>query len=145
LPEPARDAILRIVSDQGDSRYGDDALPELGIAELVSRVRDELERLDAKRGGRPALFSLDELELELQFTAVERADGQGGIDLKVISLGGSKGVESSAVQKIRLRFALEEAARRTGLVGSRAHASTRENEDKDVSPIDSLDDDTATR
>jgi hypothetical protein len=134
---------LRLVSDQDDSRANGDRA-ELGVADLVARVRDELETLDASRDAadRPALFSLDELELELQFTAIERVDGRGGIDLKVVSLGASKGLESTAVQKIRLRFVLEEAARRAGLLGSRAHSSQSDGSDvKDVVPVDGLGDD----
>ena len=113
--------------------------PELGVAELVSRVRDELETLDAARqtANKPALFTLEQLELELQFTAVERLDGRGGIDLKVISVGGSKGVESTAVQKIRLRFALDEDARRLKVPGVRSHSSAAGTENlKDTEPIE---------
>jgi NTP-dependent ternary system trypsin peptidase co-occuring protein len=116
--------------------------PELGIADLVTRVREELETLDTRRvqANRPVLFSVDEFELELQFTAVERKDGRGSIDLKVISLNGSKGVESSAVQKIRLKFVLEEEARRLRLLGSRAHARGYEEADSDTTPLDDFDD-----
>lgn len=133
------------MSNRDDSRSSDDALgrAELGVADLVARVRDELETLDVSReaAGRAALFSLDELELELQFTAVERTDGRGGVDLKVISLGGSKGVESTAVQKIRLRFVPDKAARRAGRPGLRAHSSEPdENDTEDTIPVDELGD-----
>ncbi|HEY7950164.1 MAG TPA: trypco2 family protein [Solirubrobacterales bacterium] len=97
---------------------------------MVSKVREELEALDASRrvAGKPALFVVEELELELQFTAIKRGEGHGGIDLKVITLGGSKGVESGAVQKINLRFALDEKARRRNVRGTRGHSSERDEE-----------------
>lgn len=110
---------------------------ELGIADLVTRVRDELERLDADRrsADKPALFALKEMELELQFTAVERKGGQGAIDLRVISVGGSKDIESSAIQKINLRFDLDPTAERERALGSRGHAADGEIELEDTEPL----------
>ncbi|HKT82636.1 MAG TPA: trypco2 family protein [Solirubrobacterales bacterium] len=126
------------MSDQSDpSGNGEAEYPELGVADLVARVREELETLDARRrsAGKPALFALREMELELQFTAAERTDGKGGIDLKVISVGGSKGVESSAVQKINLRFALDPTADGERALGSRGSASGGEIELEDTEPL----------
>lgn len=116
------------MGNRGASQPNDDALDrsELGVAELVSRVREELETLDTNRqaSGKPALFSLEQLELELQFTAVERTDGHGGIDLKVISVGGALGVESSAVQVIRLQFGLDAEALELQVPGVRGKSNT---------------------
>jgi hypothetical protein len=123
------------MADQSDPRGSE--YPELGVAELVARVREELETLDADRrsAGKPALFALKEMELELQFTAVKRIDGTGGIDLKVISVGGSKGIESTAAQKINLRFALDPVADRERALGSRGSASGGEIDLEDTDPI----------
>ena len=128
------------MGSQGSSRSGEDPTgkSDLGVAELVSKVREELEALDASRraAGEPALFVVEGLELELQFTVVKRGDGHGGVDLKIITLGGSKGVESGAVQKINLRFALDEEAHGRHIRGSRAHSSGRDREtSEDTEPI----------
>lgn len=128
------------MGSQRSSRPSNDAADksDLGVAELVSKVREELEALDAGRraAGKPALFVVEGLELELQFTAVKRGGGHGGIDLKVITLGGSKEVESGAVQKINLRFALDEEARRRNIRGSRGHSSGRDEEtSEDTEPL----------
>jgi hypothetical protein len=126
------------MADRNDLRgSGDAENPELGVADLVARVREELETLDARRrsAGKPALFALKEMELELQFTAVARTDGKVGIDLKVISVGGSKGVESSAVQKINLRFALDSTADGERALGSRGSASSGEIDLEDTDPL----------
>lgn len=129
----------RAESHEGElsSDLPESQIPKLGLADLVARVRRELEVLDSEREeqGRWALFVVEELELELQFAAVERADGHGGVDLRIVSVGASKGVESSAIQKIRLKFGLDEEARRKSARGTRAHSSARSQEAADVDPL----------
>ncbi len=100
---------------------------ELGLADLMLRIREELEQLDAERQTRSekALLALEGVDLELQFTLVRKRDGQAGVDLKVVSLEGSRALEASAVHKVSVRFSIDAEARSTGLIGSRAHASGR--------------------
>jgi hypothetical protein len=50
---------------------------EIGIGELARAVRRELASLDSgeRAEGIPALLALEEVELELSFSAVKRSDG----------------------------------------------------------------------
>jgi Trypsin-co-occurring domain 2 len=98
---------------------------ELGLSDLVLRIREELENVDSERRARSekALLALEGVDLELQFTLVRKRDGQAGVDLKVVSLEGSRALEASAVHKVSVRFSVDAEARSTGLIGSRAHSS----------------------
>src|SRR5438067_2291380 len=94
---------------------------ELDLAALVGRVRSELAYVDKQREsiGRDALFLLDEFELELQFTVIKNKEGKGGIDLQVVSMGGTKSSESGEIQTIRLKYSVDPTARAKHVPGAR--------------------------
>ena len=114
----------------------------ISVANLVAQVRAELEALDDERRAatKPALLALDSVEIELQFSVLAATDS-GEADLRVLPADAAEGVQAAAVQKVRLRFTVDETARREGLAGSRGHSSTFKGEiDDDFEPLDDLDD-----
>jgi hypothetical protein len=117
---------------------GIDPADELGLADLIRRVREELEEADAERqmSAEDPLLALDQVALDLQFTLTRRKGGKGGIDLKVVSLEGAKGIESSAVHTVSVRFVVDPEARDARLTGSRAHSTTPQGTQPELGPID---------
>ena len=102
-----------------------ETVPGLGLDELVLAVRRELANLERKEieSGIAPLFQLDELELEINFSVVHSKDGHGGFDLKVVSLGGSMGLQSSETQRVTLRYQVDKGAIGAKEPGSRAEKS----------------------
>jgi Trypsin-co-occurring domain 2 len=88
----------------------------VGLAELIVAVREELEKADAARlepasdrGDGPGmakdpLLALREVELEVHFEVTRSKAGEGGIDFKVVSVGGSGSSGSSKIQKLRVLY-----------------------------------------
>lgn len=113
------------------------AAPEINLADLVEAVRDELEALDSKRQAveKPALLQLAGLELELHFVVGEDRRREGGVDLKVVTVGAAKEMRSEQVQRVVVRFDVDPDARQRGVIGSRAYRS-RERPGDDVAPLE---------
>ena len=86
---------------------------ELTLAGLVERVSTDLLSSEAQRreAGRPAVFEVASLDVEISFVVVQSKDYSGGVDLKVIRADGAKRYEDQQVQRItlHLRGAAEEA------------------------------------
>jgi len=72
----------------------------------VAAIRSELEELDRTRreANKQALLALNSVELELNFTVSKGTSLKPGINLKIVSFGGSRDVKSEEVQKVRMRF-----------------------------------------
>lgn len=64
--------------------------PSLFIEDLISKVHDELLQARRKREqrGDPAIFEVQDMTLEVHFVAQRAADYNGGIDLKIVTVGG---------------------------------------------------------
>ena len=77
------------------------------IGDIIARVSEELlASQQARRAdGRPAIFEVASLEIELNFTVTESKSGQGGLDLKVISVGGERKYDQQQVQRIVVHLA----------------------------------------
>jgi len=107
-------------------------MAKINLQELISQIRDELETLDRNReaAGKPPLFHLESLELELKFAVAENAGSKGGVDLKVISFGADEAVREEQVQTVRLRYRAAPTTEETPLPGTRAHSTSR-NQDTD--------------
>ena len=76
------------------------------------------------------------MELELNFTVVENTSTKGGIDLKIISVGGDTGVRTEQVQKkVRLKFDVPVEAQKVHVPGSRGHSTTRSEVVADIEPL----------
>lgn len=95
--------------------------PDLDLATLIAAIRTDLERAEAARrqASVPPLFRMSEMELELNFVVTRTTTGKGGIDFKVLSLGGEREVAREQVQKISLKFAVDPEALKAGVLGSR--------------------------
>jgi len=63
---------------------------EVSVKELIQRISADLLESEEERtaGGRRAVFEVSELTIELSFVVSRSRQGQGGIDLKVVSMGG---------------------------------------------------------
>jgi Trypsin-co-occurring domain 2 len=64
--------------------------PSLFIEDLISKVHDELLQARRKREqrGDPAIFEVSDMTLEVHFVAQRDTDYSGGIDLKIVTVGG---------------------------------------------------------
>lgn len=80
--------------------------PHLGLAGLLTYIREQLEEADRMRtaANRQPLFQLAGLELELHVAIEETSDVKGGFDLKLISAGASGGMKSEEIQTLKLRW-----------------------------------------
>jgi acid stress-induced BolA-like protein IbaG/YrbA len=77
----------------------------IGLAELISAVRTELEKADASRIDRAEdpVLELREVELEIQFE-VTRTRAGDGIDFHVVAVGDAEPDDASRVQKLRVLY-----------------------------------------
>jgi hypothetical protein len=79
----------------------------LFIKDLIRRVDSELRESQAEReaSGQAAIFAVEKLTLEVNFVVTESAQGKGGLDFKIITIGGEKGYEQQQVHKVTLQLA----------------------------------------
>ena len=82
------------------------AQPTLNLTDLIVAIRSELEDADLtlRAAGKPALFRLTGMELELNFTVTSADSVKGGFDLKIVSLGSKLDHANEEVQKIKIKF-----------------------------------------
>jgi len=109
-------------------------MTKINLQELISQIRDELEQVDRGRetAGKPPLFQLESLELELKFTVAESQESKGGLDLKVVSFGADQAVREEQVQTVRLCYRTVPTADEAPLPGTRAHASSAKQGTEDI-------------
>jgi hypothetical protein len=81
----------------------------LFIRDLIRHVHQELleSRAEREASGQPAIFEVTNLVIEVNFVITESTEGKGGLNFKVITVGGvdvggSKTYEQNQVQKITL-------------------------------------------
>lgn len=72
----------------------------IGLTELIHQVKRELLSPERQAGDPAPLFAVDEVELEISFTATAGLNGK--IDLKVVSLGSD--LSEERVQTVRVTF-----------------------------------------
>src|SRR5579872_107814 len=106
----------------------------LGIRELLSDVKSELIALETEHENKS--FALDQLELEVRFVVSESRDGNAGIDLQVVRLGGNKHTTAEHVHTLRLSYkALSPEPARSGsrlIPGQRFHPKSHRTKSKHV-------------
>jgi len=76
----------------------------LNLTELLHSVRDELiesQELRMKKG-LPPLFIVDKLQIEVNFVVEQIKGVKGGVNLKVIEMGGNKTYTEQQVHKVTL-------------------------------------------
>jgi hypothetical protein len=71
---------------------------ELGIGELISQVKKEL--MKAEREEKNSMFTLTEMELELNVTT--SITGNGELKIALVGVGGE--VQKERISKIKLKF-----------------------------------------
>jgi hypothetical protein len=75
-------------------------MEKLSLEEFIYQVKHELLDAQQKHAGEDAYFDLKQVELEASVTATKSADG--GISIKVVSVGGSLAKER--VHTVKLTF-----------------------------------------
>ena len=82
------------------------------VRELIRRVHQDLveSREERRASGSPAIFEVERLTVEVNFVAVAAKDARGGLDFKVITIGGlnvggGKHYENQEVHKVTLELA----------------------------------------
>jgi hypothetical protein len=73
----------------------------IGLAELIYQVKRELLSSDGREEDPVPLFAVDEIELEVAVT-VSR-EGQAGINIQVLNVGGSASREDAQTVRVKLK------------------------------------------
>lgn len=78
----------------------------LGVAELIEKVKSDLEKVDRQRIERDeaALFNVESFDLEINFVVKEGQSTSATGEYKVLTVGGTSQVSSEKVQKIVLHL-----------------------------------------
>jgi hypothetical protein len=81
------------------------------LKDLISKVQQELlqSRREREERGEPPMFEVADLTLEVHFVAQQTTEVNGGIDLKVLTVGGltagvKRGLQHQQIHKITLRL-----------------------------------------
>jgi len=78
---------------------------EIGLAELIQQVKQELLTTYPNSDNNTPILSIDSVELELQVTV--KREGKGGIKINVLPFGGGElscGVSRDDVQKVKVKL-----------------------------------------
>jgi Trypsin-co-occurring domain 2 len=79
---------------------------EVSVKELIQKISEDLlesEQERTERGQRP-VFEVSELVIELAFVVSRTRQGQGGLDLRVVTVGGKAGRADEQTQRMTLRL-----------------------------------------
>ena len=84
---------------------------DIGISELVQKVRSELEDVqqDLNESGKTAMFHATQLELELHFGVRRTKTFSGGLSFLVFDIGAEESKSTEQVHKIKLSFCVNKA------------------------------------
>jgi Trypsin-co-occurring domain 2 len=79
---------------------------DVSVKELIQRVSEELLEAQQERlaGGRRAVFEVSELDIEISFVVSRSKQGRGGIDLQVVTVGGTIGLDDQRTQRMTLKL-----------------------------------------
>jgi hypothetical protein len=79
---------------------------QVSIADLIRQISNELVAARAARlaAGDPAVFEVEGLDIEVSFTVGRSRSGSGGVDVRVVQLGGQGSHDQQAVQKLTLHL-----------------------------------------
>lgn len=85
-------------------------MTDIGLAEMIAAMRQELAEAQAEGEGKDLRFNVKNIELEVQFTVTKSADAEGGISFKVFSVGadvgGGAAYEKASVQRVKIQLDL---------------------------------------
>jgi hypothetical protein len=84
--------------------------PTLHIKDLIDMVTMELmaSQWERERHGLERLFKTQGLTLEVHFVAERRTEASGGLDLKVVTVGGKRTYQDQQIHKITLTLGVDE-------------------------------------
>lgn len=77
----------------------------IALAEMISSLRSELQQAQKEGEGQDLRFAVGEVELELQVTMTNEAQGGGGVKFWVYEANLSGKVAEQAVQKVKIKLA----------------------------------------
>jgi hypothetical protein len=77
---------------------------DVSISDLIRYARGQLhEASQARRDANErALFRVESMTIEVHVVATHKREGKGGIDLRVLTIGGQKNYEHQQVHKITM-------------------------------------------
>lgn len=83
---------------------------DVTLSGLVEYVRQQLHTASESRRQRneAALLRVESVTLELNVVATTTTEGHGGVDLKVLTVGGAKSFEKQQVHKVVLNLRAKE-------------------------------------
>ena len=106
--------IFMLIHKHWSDRLGKANQPEeIGISNLVERVRTELRQAEEKRlnDNDPSLFKLENVDLEINFVIKHSGTANAGITLEPVTVGGQTEVSAEKVQKVTLHLKTNPAER----------------------------------
>lgn len=79
---------------------------DVSVKELIQRVSEELLEAQQERlaSGRRAVFEVSELDIEISFVVSRSKQGRGGINLQVVTVGGTVGLDDQQTQRMTLKL-----------------------------------------
>ena len=81
----------------------------IGLAEMIGKLREELQQAQQEGQGKALKFCVDEVDLELQFTVSRDIEGGGGVKFWVYNAEAKGSMGSETVQTLRLKLKPETA------------------------------------
>lgn len=82
----------------------------IGLAEVMKALRGEFARAMAQAKDEKDLFELDSMDLEFQVGVTVSASAEGGVQLWVLTLGGTAGYAHESIQKVTLHLSAPKSA-----------------------------------
>jgi hypothetical protein len=81
-------------------------MPESGIrlADLVDAVRRELEEAAHEARDRQLQFDVQDVQLEVEIATTRTGEGEGGVKVLVLNLGGKYSEAHASTQRVTLRL-----------------------------------------
>ena len=83
---------------------GDDGL-DVGLAEAITRIREELERAVQAGVDSPVAFRAGPIEMEFQVAFARAGSAEGGVRLGVVAIGSKGELSRSATHRLKITLA----------------------------------------
>ena len=81
----------------------------IGLAEMIGKLREELQEAQQEGQGKALKFAVDAVDLELQVTVSRDIEGGGGVKFWVYNAEAKGSMGSETVQTLRLKLKPESA------------------------------------
>lgn len=107
LTPAARAPKLACMGDANRTQAGDGWEDfDVSFGDVIHKISDELLAARAERieSGKPAVFEVNSLDLEISFVVTRSRTGSGGIDFKVVRGDIGKTQSDQAVQRVTLHL-----------------------------------------